>query len=552
MNVRPIGYSLPVCNTGQKRAALRAGDAVAFRGGVNVSPADVMDTILKYEDFNHGSRAALRMVDVIDNIAGELESPQNQNILLVGHCKPDGDTIGSVLAMKAALALKFPDKNVVCAIDDKIPGLFRNKLPGINDNMKNADQIQGQNFDLVVMMDIPTPKRFTGRFKDQIESADKVIYIDHHTYRPQEWDAAKGLTGVDMGKIHESNLDLVAELVPAATELVAVVSSKILPEILGSGTLKTTDLTSEQRQHIDEFVAGTVTGMATDTGGFKRRANLMPEHMSLPEKDRPDFKPELLAGWLMQLTPKITRDWLRDVISYNIPDIKSEGLNRSARDIMVAASLDGAFVREDLGLGIVSVDYDKIKEILDIAKESDPETTILDVQNSFKYSDVLNMLRDPGCCNQSMESVYYKSHHDNSRITALICQDKKAGEPDDRSDAATQDNLRLSFRSRSGTIWAELLANLFGGGGHGCAAGATFNLPEIDSNTKLAVKINGEIENCPSVILQTLKQNREINNKNLPNATPIEVVKSDTGKTVSEIIQSLTAAIRRDEYSAQK
>lgn len=50
------------------------------------------------------------------------------------------------------------------------------------------------------MLDIPTPKRFSGGFKDYIENSDKQIYIDHHPHKINEWIDAKETTGVDMEK----------------------------------------------------------------------------------------------------------------------------------------------------------------------------------------------------------------------------------------------------------------------------------------------------------------------------------------------------------------
>jgi nanoRNase/pAp phosphatase (c-di-AMP/oligoRNAs hydrolase) len=326
---------------------------------------EVMSTILKYERQNHGCKAANAMREVVVNIVKELESPNNKNILLVGHCKPDGDTIGCVLGLKNALDLKCPDKNVVCAVDDKIPGLFRHKIPGISDVMKRPapqelfdhlheqlaqleakeqtpavqNQIDilnseietlkdpknvldpEQKFDLVVMMDVPMPKRFTHRFKDQIEGADKVIYIDHHPYRIQEWEAAKNSTGVDMKKVHSDKLGWIAELVPAATQQVAIIGSMLLPELSSIGAAK---LTQSQKEKLDAFVASTVTGMATDTGAFTRTANLLPQHIEVPVQERPNFKPEGLAKWLMNLTPdSINKKWLREEITYDISDTSS-------------------------------------------------------------------------------------------------------------------------------------------------------------------------------------------------------------------------------------
>lgn len=76
----------------------------------------------------------------------------------MGHCKPDGDTLGSVIAMKEALKAAYPDREIDCAVDDKIPGLFRDKMPGIEDVKRpyNAKKIETLEKNLEVLKSLKT------------------------------------------------------------------------------------------------------------------------------------------------------------------------------------------------------------------------------------------------------------------------------------------------------------------------------------------------------------------------------------------------------------
>ena len=170
--------------------------------------------------------------------------------------------------MKNAIESVYPDRKIDCAVDDEVTGLFRHKLPGIDKTVKhpyseekvnllkqNIEKAQqegkseaainglmasyekavdpdllldkNEKYDLVVLMDIPTPTRFSAGFKDYIEGAKKSIYIDHHPFKEEEWQKAKDLTGVDMKKMFDSGLAWVAERVPAACEQAAVLASKL-------------------------------------------------------------------------------------------------------------------------------------------------------------------------------------------------------------------------------------------------------------------------------------------------------------------------------------
>ncbi|OGI17885.1 MAG: hypothetical protein A2287_09820 [Candidatus Melainabacteria bacterium RIFOXYA12_FULL_32_12] len=573
------------------------------------SPEEVLSVILDKDP---------KAKEIINNIVREIKDPSNKRILVLGHCKPDGDTLGSALALKNAIKLMDSERKVDGAVDDKIPGLFRHKLPGIDGEIKRPynpefkqklekeitslkngeqnDQTKGQieiledeleelknpedflnpkdKYDLVILLDVPTPERFTNQFKNYIEGAKKVIYVDHHPHRPAEWDRKASQTGLDMNKVHNNKLAWIADTVPAATQMVSIIANKLLPQMndIEQGKISPQEAFNKpgQLDKFKAFVASIVTGISTDTGSFLRTANLLPEHMKMPVQKRPNFMPEGESKYLMNMTDGvINKKWLREEINYDISDGKVDKLKGSARDLMLEYSLKGLKVypdsklnTPDLGLGIVEVDYDKMYDVWHYAREAEkqegkkPEINFLDVQNSFKINEITGTLRANPLKHKPEDhgvkkAAQYESDYDADRIAILICQDKKAGRLDEKLNIASNNGLRLSLRSQEGTIWAELLANLFGGGGHGDASGGRVDLPGINLDSKLAVKINGEIERDPATVLKKLKNNHEImNNVKLTNAekqakvSKIELTMDSNGRTCSELIADLVKEIR--------
>lgn len=560
------------------------------------NPDEVLEKIFADNAINDNEIASKEAKLAIKNIVDVIDDPENKNILLIGHCKPDGDTLGCILGMKNAIDFKYTDKNVDCAVDDKIPGLFRNKLPGVDNVVKRPysknkiarmnqaiaelgkegtqsakDKIEiledekaslqnpqnlinpNKKYDVVVLMDVPTPKRFTDEFKNQIEGAKKVIYIDHHPHRFNEWQDAKEETGVDMEKIHNNHLAWIADAVPAATQQVAVIANKLIPNLQN---IKYKDLSQEKQERLDAFVASTVVGMSTDTGAFTRTANLLPKHMKLPAQQRPNFMPEGMSKWLMGLSDKVNKKWLREEITYDIPDTKVPELDKTSRDQMVEYAEAGKKVFEDTSLGIIEVDYNQMFNVWQNARKADKMenkkdlTEFLDIQNAFKYSETMGLLKSDPSKRPPSEGDY-KGDFDEDRIAILICQDKKEGELDEKFNIAKQNGLRISLRSSGCTDHAELIANLFDGGGHGGASGGRVDLPGIELSSKLGVVINGKKEKNPGIIYDTLRHNVDVRNnielsdeEKATQTDKIQLIMDESGKTCTDLIKEVSMEIR--------
>ncbi len=154
-----------------------------------------------------------------------------QRILILSHIRPDGDAIGSMLAL--GLALQDAGKQVQMVISDGLPATFRH-LPG-------AEQIRTQaegEFDLIVTVDCSDLAR-TGPALPPNRRPD--IVIDHH------------LTTQDFGELN---------LVDPTAAATASVLTRHLPDWGLTITVP--------------IAANLLTGLVTDTLGF-RTANTTPE-----------------------------------------------------------------------------------------------------------------------------------------------------------------------------------------------------------------------------------------------------------------------------------
>ena len=113
-------------------------------------------------------------------------------ILLSVHKNPDGDALGSQLAL--LIALQKMGKTVKAHNLDPVPEYYV-FLPE-SDKIQSGTPVQGR-YDALVVLDSDPPR--TGLF-DTGYPADILINIDHHVTNPQEWpltwlDASAAATG---------------------------------------------------------------------------------------------------------------------------------------------------------------------------------------------------------------------------------------------------------------------------------------------------------------------------------------------------------------------
>lgn len=561
------------------------------------SPKEIFREMLGQETKARGASAAFEMEQVTDNIAEIISNPEYKNQLYIGHIKTDIDATGSPLGMKHATEMAYPDKSVDCATGDDLLGIG-DKLSGIDEAFKrpyseervnylekriaeeqakpnNEEAVKGlekaltlakdksqlldpeKKYDVVVLFDIATPQKLSTEFKKYIQQAKKVIFIDHHPSRLAEWEQAYSQTGVNMPKILKEKLALIADRVPAAAELAVIIASKLKsprnpffnPEL----ALKT----KEANPKLDAAVASFSAGMYTDTGNFSRTANFIPKDIidanghAVPVEQRPNFYPEGLAKWMFNLTHwRISKKWLRDNITYTLSDIPIRGQKTTARKLMLDYARQNSFWNKKQGLGIVTASYDEMQDVLKLDQIHNPKASIQNIQKEFMYSEVVGELKDPWL-NLPKDQ---HGQHARDTIIAFVREEERKGELNSEWKISRENTLRFSFRSQDGTIYSELLASLFNGGGHGAAAGGHLKGKGITLNSKFSAVINGEKETDTKKIYAALMKNYKIRkNPNLSSSeqerlcSEIELINDEeNGSTSTQIIEDMVKQIREN------
>ena len=121
-----------------------------------------------------------------DSIAALLDGAGS--VALSGHTNPDGDALGSVLAMAHAIAGRWPDARVhaLLADDEPVPSAYA-FLPGA-ENLVPASSFTGE-VDVFIALDTPTRERLKNSAAI-LDGASSTVVIDHHPARERASDVA--------------------------------------------------------------------------------------------------------------------------------------------------------------------------------------------------------------------------------------------------------------------------------------------------------------------------------------------------------------------------
>ena len=110
----------------------------------------------------------------------------NNNILLIGHIKPDGDTIGALVAFSRYLkSIKIQHETI---LKDLLPEVFS----FISQKTKIVSDFLLEDCDLIILLDCGDLKRtgFVGRLVEAKDKKIKIANIDHHP-RNDIWKLTK-------------------------------------------------------------------------------------------------------------------------------------------------------------------------------------------------------------------------------------------------------------------------------------------------------------------------------------------------------------------------
>lgn len=166
-----------------------------------------------------------------------------ENILLMIHKEPDGDTLSATLAFFIYLNNLGKNISMVCVDDIPKPFLFLPKSEYIQKDILFGD------YEMIVIIDCGDLKRtgFPARLKEFAKVSKNLINIDHH---PKN----------DLWKI--ANLNIVDQEVSSASEIVWQILKKMSAKINS------------------EIATAILTGIYTDTGGFKH-SNTSPRTLEI-------------------------------------------------------------------------------------------------------------------------------------------------------------------------------------------------------------------------------------------------------------------------------
>lgn len=114
------------------------------------------------------------MNDKINEIIFQMRNKNNRNIAIAMHNSPDGDAIGSAVALEKTL-LKL-GKNVDIILQNRVSPCY-SKIIGDNRVNKIFIPPQGRVYDLLILVDCSDPERTIDNIR---RMAKFVIVIDHH------------------------------------------------------------------------------------------------------------------------------------------------------------------------------------------------------------------------------------------------------------------------------------------------------------------------------------------------------------------------------------
>lgn len=156
-------------------------------------------------------------VSSVDDLAPELAAHlmRASSVLVLSHISPDGDAIGSVLAMGGII--DHFARPVVLGIADTVPDLFR-FLPGYQ---RIVQQAEGP-FDLIIALDASDERRLGELYSQHAGTAHTIITIDHHAtnllFGTINWVDSTAAATVEM--LYRLAITLAVPLTPAlATHL---------------------------------------------------------------------------------------------------------------------------------------------------------------------------------------------------------------------------------------------------------------------------------------------------------------------------------------------
>lgn len=178
----------------------------------------------------------------IDKVIDTLK--KKESFMLTTHMNPEGDAIGSTLAL--ALALSSIGKNVTINTIDPVPGILK-FLPSCN-KVQQIKTVDGR-FDAVIVLDCGDLERVGFLSKDNIP-ADILINIDHHKTNP-------GFGTINLVEEAVASADIVYTIIkkmniPVTPEIAVCIYTAIMTE---TGSFRYTNTTDHTLRVAGEMIS---------------------------------------------------------------------------------------------------------------------------------------------------------------------------------------------------------------------------------------------------------------------------------------------------------
>lgn len=116
------------------------------------------------------------MMNIAQKVAENIKKAKN--IIIIHHIAPDGDGLGSALALREMISQLGSANKLDAVISGKIPDIYR-FLPGIENLKKTNDASLYQSYDLAIALDCADKDRL-GDATEFFNNARSTINIDHH------------------------------------------------------------------------------------------------------------------------------------------------------------------------------------------------------------------------------------------------------------------------------------------------------------------------------------------------------------------------------------
>lgn len=142
-------------------------------------PDDSLERVYELEDVFREIHEDQKRDPMIHISMSEMieEFRKAERIVLTSHVNPDGDAVGSVLALEQLLKA-LGKKSVTCVLSDPVPVVYRT-LPGAKKILVASEVQEIPEFDTLVIVDVSSYERI-GDVADWHDEAHKVLVVDHH------------------------------------------------------------------------------------------------------------------------------------------------------------------------------------------------------------------------------------------------------------------------------------------------------------------------------------------------------------------------------------